>query len=78
MDILSVVWNWDPTLVTLGNLDIRWYGLMWAIAILVAERICNYTFSREGNHYRIWEPRQLSHFYHYQLNTQNFRDDGRC
>ena len=48
MDILSVVWNWDPTLVMLGNLDIRWYGLMWAMAILVAERICNYTFSREG------------------------------
>ena len=48
MDILSIVWNWDPTLVTLGNLDIRWYGLMWAIAILIAERICNYTFSHEG------------------------------
>ena len=48
MDILSVIWNWDPTLVMLGNLDIRWYGLMWAVAILIAERICNYTFSREG------------------------------
>ena len=48
MDILSIVWNWDPTLVMLGNLDIRWYGLMWAVAILVAERICNYTFGREG------------------------------
>ena len=48
MDILSFVWNWDPTFVMLGNLDIRWYGLMWAIAILVAERICNYMFSREG------------------------------
>lgn len=48
MDILSIVWNWDPTLVMLGNMDIRWYGLMWAVAILVAERICNYTFSREG------------------------------
>ena len=48
MDILSVIWNWDPTLVMLGNLDIRWYGLMWAVAILIAERVCNYTFSREG------------------------------
>ncbi|MBR5821490.1 MAG: prolipoprotein diacylglyceryl transferase [Alistipes sp.] len=48
MDILSVIWNWDPTLVMLGNMDIRWYGLMWAVAILLAERICNYTFSREG------------------------------
>lgn len=48
MDILSIVWNWNPTLVMLGDMDIRWYGLMWAVAILVAERICNYTFSREG------------------------------
>ena len=32
----------------LGELDIRWYGLMWAIAILVAERVCSVTFSREG------------------------------
>lgn len=43
-----MIWNWDPTLVMLGNMDIRWYGLMWAVAILLAERICNYTFSREG------------------------------
>ena len=32
----------------LGNIDIRWYGLMWAIAILAAERICNFTFKHEG------------------------------
>lgn len=31
----------------LGNLDIRWYGLMWAIAILAAERICSMTFKHE-------------------------------
>ena len=32
----------------LGDLDIRWYGLMWAIAILAAERICSMTFKHEG------------------------------
>lgn len=48
MDILSVVWDWDPTFVTIGGMDIRWYGVMWAVAILVAERICNYMFRREG------------------------------
>lgn len=48
MNLLSVVWNWDPTLIMLGNVDIRWYGLMWAVAILAAERICHYTFKREG------------------------------
>lgn len=48
MNILSIVWNWDPTFIMLGDLDIRWYGLMWAIAILAAERICSMTFKREG------------------------------
>ena len=48
MNLLSIVWDWDPTLIMLGNLDIRWYGLMWAIAILVAERILAFAFKREG------------------------------
>ena len=48
MNFLSIVWNWDPTLVMIGDLDIRWYGLMWALAILAAERICSMTFKHEG------------------------------
>ena len=48
MNILSVVWSWDPTLVMLGDIDIRWYGLMWAVAILAAERVCHFTFKHEG------------------------------
>lgn len=48
MNFLSIVWEWDPTLVMLGDLDIRWYGLMWALAILAAERICHYVFRHEG------------------------------
>ena len=31
-NLFSIVWQWDPTLVMLGDLDIRWYGLMWAVA----------------------------------------------
>ena len=37
MNLLSIVWNFDPTFIMLGDLDIRWYGLMWAIAILAAD-----------------------------------------
>ena len=48
MNILSITWDWNPTLFEIGGLDIRWYGLMWALAILVAERICYFTFKREG------------------------------
>ena len=48
MNVMSILWDWDPTLIMIGNLDIRWYGLMWAIAILAAERVCYFTFKREG------------------------------
>lgn len=48
MNILTIIWDWNPVLVTIGDLDIRWYGLMWAIGILAAERICAWSFKREG------------------------------
>jgi prolipoprotein diacylglyceryl transferase len=48
MDFLSITWTWDPTLIMIGDIDIRWYGLMWAVAILAAERICHFTFKHEG------------------------------
>lgn len=30
---LTVVWHFNPTFIRIGSLDIRWYGVMWAIAI---------------------------------------------
>lgn len=48
MDLLSITWDWDPVFIKLGNLEIMWYGLMWAVAILAAERICYFTFKHEG------------------------------
>lgn len=32
---LAVSWNFDPTFFTIFGLDIRYYGLMWALAILI-------------------------------------------
>lgn len=55
MNVLSIVWNWDPSLVKIGDIDIRWYGLMWAVGILLAERVCNYMFRREGLPPRVLE-----------------------
>lgn len=48
MELLSIVWEWNPTFVMLGELDIRWYGLMWAVGILLAERIIANVCKREG------------------------------
>lgn len=33
--ICSIVWDVDPVLLHLGPLEIRWYGLLWAIGIYV-------------------------------------------
>ena len=30
---LTVVWQFNPTFVRIGTFDIRWYGVMWAVAI---------------------------------------------
>ena len=48
MNILQIVWDWNPVFVKLGNMPIMWYGIMWAVAILVAERLCRRMFKHEG------------------------------
>ena len=47
-DLLSVVWNFDPVLVELGSLDIRYYGVMWALAILIGMKFFDDFCRREG------------------------------
>ncbi len=32
---LVVIWDFDPVMFTLGSLEIRYYGLMWALALLL-------------------------------------------
>ena len=33
MNLLYITWNVDPVLLHLGNLEVRWYGLLWAIGL---------------------------------------------
>lgn len=33
MNLLSIVWDVNPVAFSLGPLDVRWYGLFWAIGI---------------------------------------------
>ena len=42
-----IVWNVDPVLFHLGPLEVRWYGLMWALAILVAWGVVRKIFKNE-------------------------------
>lgn len=48
MTTLSVVWDFDPVLIQIGSLDIRYYGLMWCLAILIAARFFDNFIRREG------------------------------
>lgn len=45
---LTVVWDFDPVLFRLGSLDIRYYGLMWALAILIGAKLFDNFCKREG------------------------------
>lgn len=45
---LSIVWNFDPVLFSVGSFEIRYYGLMWALAILVGAKFFDNFCKREG------------------------------
>ncbi len=45
---LSVVWDFDPVWIRIGSFDIRYYGLMWALAILIAAKFFDNFVKREG------------------------------
>ncbi len=45
--LLSVTWNADPTLFTFLGREIRWYGLLWVIGLIVAVYIVQRIFKRE-------------------------------
>ena len=32
-NFLTVIWRFNPTFIKIGSFDIRWYGVMWALAI---------------------------------------------
>ena len=46
--LLSIVWNVDPVLVHLGSLEIRWYGLLWAIGLYVCWVVNKWMYQREN------------------------------
>ncbi len=36
MNLLEVIWNFDPILLAIGSFEIRWYGLMWTLGLAVS------------------------------------------
>ena len=45
--LLSVTWNVDPALFTVLGREIRWYGLLWVIGLIVAVYIVQKIFKHE-------------------------------
>ena len=43
-----ITWNANPVLFHLGSLEVRWYGLMFAIGFLVGYKIVERMFRHEG------------------------------
>ena len=54
---LSIVWDFNPVFFSIGSLDIRYYGLMWALAILIGAKFFDNFCKREGL------PSKVSEFY---------------
>lgn len=48
MQLLSIVWDVSPDLISLGPVTVRWYGLMFAIGFLVGYVIVAHMFKHEG------------------------------
>lgn len=48
MNLLAVVWNWNPTLVEIFGFEIRWYSLTWVAALLFGGWLFSYFCKREG------------------------------
>lgn len=53
MNILSIVWDVDPEIFSIGPIHIRWYGLLWALAIYVAWMLVGKMFKHE-KHPEAW------------------------
>lgn len=45
---LFVTWNANPTLLSIGSFDIRYYGLTWAVGLAISAYLFNFMMKREG------------------------------
>ncbi len=47
-NLLTIVWDFDPVLIKIGSLDIRYYSVMWALALIVGGWLFSYFCKKEG------------------------------
>ncbi len=49
-------WNIDPVLLKLGPIQMHWYGLIFALGLVVAYSLAEYIFKREAQDTKLLEP----------------------
>lgn len=45
--VSSIVWDVDPNILHIGNIELRWYGLMWGLGFLLAYDMVSRLFKKE-------------------------------
>ncbi len=48
INLLAIDWSFDPIAFSLFGMEVRYYGLMWALMILVSAKIFDYFCKHEG------------------------------
>ena len=48
MNLLAIVWDFDPTFIEIFGFEIRWYSLSWVAALLFGGWLFSYFCKREG------------------------------
>lgn len=48
LSLLSVVWDVDPIAFHLGGLEVRWYGLLWAVGLYLCWLVNERMYKREN------------------------------
>ena len=48
MEFLYIHWNPDPALFHLGGFTLRWYSVLWIIAILTGSQVVYYLYKQKG------------------------------
>ena len=44
---LKIIWQPDPTIFTIGDVEVRWYGLLFALGFFLAYFVMYYIFRKE-------------------------------
>lgn len=48
MNLSFILWNGSPELLTLGQITLRWYGLLFALGFLISQQLLSYMYRKEG------------------------------